>query len=272
MKATSFMTVFLWARFWFFLPGYVEELAIYNRMMRTAMFRVVPFLVTSVLFLIGFAHGWALLALAHPNSHFLQKEATENCKDVGDELVCGSEPMVYTSWIWAFLSSFWLMYRLAFLGDVPFDIFVLSDYSGRDTAELQFNTVPIAWVFFLLVTMLFLVVLLNLLIAILDDAYTSVKNQKKNAQLEQQCMLLEDYDLVYGWLNRFRRNWTRCRARCRRKPLDEPLEPPEEVLPEYICLGFPMGQAPRGPGHVDLEHPHCDRRLKEQLAALLLQN
>ena len=67
------------------------------------------------------------------------------------------------------------MYRLTVLGDFPGDAFALSDFSGDPDDSPQLETAWIAWFFFGFGTLFFLVLLLNLLIAIIGDKYEEMQ-------------------------------------------------------------------------------------------------
>eukprot|EP00959_Pyramimonas_sp_CCMP1952_P226707 4740175-Pyramimonas_sp.AAC.1 len=62
-----------------------------------------PFLSIMLIILVGLAFGWAVLATAHPDGHFLQEEDSIHCNEPPDNetsLVCGSVSQPFRHFRW----------------------------------------------------------------------------------------------------------------------------------------------------------------------------
>jgi len=169
-----------------------------------------PFLSIMLIILVGLAFGWAVLATAHPDGHFLQEEDSIHCNEPPDNetsLVCGSVSQPFRHFRWRLFASFNLMYRLTVLGDFPGDAFALADFSGNDLDRWgepespRLETAVVAWAFFGLGTLFFLVLLLNLLIAIIGDKYEEIQLKAEIAFRRQRaniCLEALDIELFPG--------------------------------------------------------------------------
>ena len=85
------------------------------------------------------------------------------------------------------------MYRLAMLGDFPGDAIVLSDFSGLDDkSEPSLMTSLPAWLLFFFTTIIFLVLMMNLLIAIISDNFEKFRlNAQKTTIRERAAFCLQ---------------------------------------------------------------------------------
>eukprot|EP00929_Paragymnodinium_shiwhaense_P080240 TRINITY_DN4182_c0_g3_i1.p1 TRINITY_DN4182_c0_g3~~TRINITY_DN4182_c0_g3_i1.p1 ORF type:complete len:1866 (-),score=363.29 TRINITY_DN4182_c0_g3_i1:181-5778(-) len=152
--------------------------------------RVAPFLWLLSLWLVGPVLGWTLLATLYPNANILQLEDTVACEPSGvaDGLTCAPQTRTFYNTAARLWSSVLVMYRLAFMGNFYGDAFAMADYSGDpNDSGSQLHTAIISWCMFLYVSLFFLVALLNMLIAIMCDAYSEELNRMHERLLRSKA-------------------------------------------------------------------------------------
>eukprot|EP00929_Paragymnodinium_shiwhaense_P080238 TRINITY_DN4182_c0_g1_i2.p1 TRINITY_DN4182_c0_g1~~TRINITY_DN4182_c0_g1_i2.p1 ORF type:complete len:2314 (-),score=424.53 TRINITY_DN4182_c0_g1_i2:378-7319(-) len=156
--------------------------------------RVAPFLCLFTLWLVGPVLGWTLLATQYPAANSLRLEDAVACEASGaaDGFTCAPQARTFYSTAARFWSSVLVMYRLAFLGDFYGDAFALADYSGGDPSDgaggaSLLHTSVISWCMFLYVSLFFFVALLNMLIAIMCEAYSEGLNRKHERLLRSKA-------------------------------------------------------------------------------------
>lgn len=66
---------------------------------------------------------------------------------------------------------------------------ILGDF---DTSEFGDVAVPLAWIFFMLCTILDMIVMLNLLIAIISDTYAKVASNAEQAAYQEMAKLIDE--------------------------------------------------------------------------------
>jgi len=193
---TSMTMVFLWVHVLFFFRAWRRFgplLVMIGQITRG----MTTFLVVFMILLVGLSHGWATMALSFTDSHLLQVEDEFACIiDVDDPSLstCNSDAQVFSSMATRLFASFTLMYRLAVLGDVDSEVFALGDFSGIHGDKPELKTAVIAWIFFFVGTLFFLVVLLNLLIAMMSDWYGEIQQRMVPVFMRERariCLELE---------------------------------------------------------------------------------
>eukprot|EP00929_Paragymnodinium_shiwhaense_P051218 TRINITY_DN25793_c0_g1_i1.p1 TRINITY_DN25793_c0_g1~~TRINITY_DN25793_c0_g1_i1.p1 ORF type:complete len:1659 (+),score=354.93 TRINITY_DN25793_c0_g1_i1:37-4977(+) len=176
LSPTAFI---MWFKMLYFLRAY----AAFGNMIRMILETVqtmMYFFFIMLIMILGLTHAWSLLGIANNDSHFLQEEDTIICEPLGDGTMgCGSGPQGFQNAGWAVLASFFVMYRLVLVGDFEGDAFALADFSGIPGDEPGLETAFISWIFFFVATLLFLVLLLNLLIAVISDKYDELKSKSE---------------------------------------------------------------------------------------------
>eukprot|EP00929_Paragymnodinium_shiwhaense_P088249 TRINITY_DN48532_c0_g1_i8.p1 TRINITY_DN48532_c0_g1~~TRINITY_DN48532_c0_g1_i8.p1 ORF type:complete len:703 (-),score=113.81 TRINITY_DN48532_c0_g1_i8:317-2425(-) len=162
----------------------------------TAIWKIIAtmrwFLVVLLLLLVGPVLGWALLATRFPDGHFLQEEDRSFCEQTAEDASvweCGGGAQHFYTLKARLWASFTLMYRLGILGDFAGDTFALADYSGAPDDEPHLQTALIAWVQFIFVSQFYLIVLLNMLIAIMGDAYSAVLDKMQPVALRSKAKM-----------------------------------------------------------------------------------
>eukprot|EP00929_Paragymnodinium_shiwhaense_P112555 TRINITY_DN80800_c0_g1_i1.p1 TRINITY_DN80800_c0_g1~~TRINITY_DN80800_c0_g1_i1.p1 ORF type:complete len:1848 (+),score=319.03 TRINITY_DN80800_c0_g1_i1:125-5668(+) len=203
------------------------------------------FLLILLLLLVGPVLSWTMLATRFPDSHYLQEEDTTVCEPSADDatvLECGSGPQYFGTFLARLWASFTLMYRLGLLGDFAGDAFALADHSGFNEDEPTLETAGIAWIVFLFVSIFYLIVLLNMLIAIMSDAYAEVLGKIEPVTLRAKAkMCRETRDELKWW-------WTFPDVRLWNQPHKWTCNPGHRDLfgfdeEDYLWVRFPQSEA-----------------------------
>jgi len=167
-----------------------------------------PFLVILLLMLLTFCASWLILATAHPSSHFTPEEDRELCTAVAADgtTECATAPQNFSHMIWRALASFMVLYRMSVLEDIDGSVFALRDYSGFADDTPGLATALPAWVIFICATIVLGVLLMNLLIAVISDAYEDLAS-KASIEMERErasvCIISSFMDLIGPFRQRY---------------------------------------------------------------------
>lgn len=65
-----------------------------------------------------------------------------------------------------------------------------------DTSEFGTQNVYLVWIFFLMASVLLIIVLLNLLISIISDSYHRIQSNARNSMYRELATLIDDNDFL----------------------------------------------------------------------------